>query len=267
MRLLRIVPCLALCSALACALLAAPQSSEGATFTIDSSQSYLSIAVGAYDGDTFVSFTTPQVAVPASDSTSLSGTLDVTGGFGSVGIAGGAITFDNQPTDMEPLPGGGLPGSAPAAYGLVIDLDGLISGPGAARGVGAGISLASTPLVGNAFSGDGALLEILSGVLDVNLTGFTSIADSLDISGNSGINAGGSGTLDVVGLDGTLTIPLFVEAEVPVEVSPGFFLPLVARFEGQIVATGLVPEPGTIALFGVAAVALCIAGRRRLRRS
>jgi hypothetical protein len=33
---------------------------DAATFTIDASQSFLSIVVGGYDGDTFTAFTTPQ---------------------------------------------------------------------------------------------------------------------------------------------------------------------------------------------------------------
>jgi hypothetical protein len=255
-----------LCSAFALIAAATTSRTRAAEFTIDETLSSLSIVVGAYDGPTFVPITSPQVAVPPSNTTSLGGTLSVSGGIGSVGITGGAISFANQPTDMEPLPGGVLPGAAPANYGLLIDLDGIVAGPGAARGITADITLGSQLLLGNTFNVNGAVLGILTGALDVNLQGFTSVVTSVNIGGNSGVNAGGLGTLDVVGLDATMTVPLFVEALFPVEVAPGLVLPLTARFEGQIVATGVIPEPGSIALLGLAGVGLCLAGRRRLRR-
>lgn len=253
-----------LCALVATAVCSAATTAKAISFAIDSSQSSLSILVGAYDGELFVPFTTPQQ--PGSDTTSLNGTLDVLYGGATLGLGGGAIGFDNQPTDMEPLPGGTLPGAAPANYGLLIDLDGLVAGPAAGRGIGASVSLAPTLLLGNSFLADGALLSVIAGVLDVNLQGFTSVVDTLDISGNSGVNTGGLGTFDLVGQDGTITIPIYVEALVPVEVSPGFVLPLVAIFQGQIVATGLVPEPSTVVMLGMALVGLCVAGRRRLQR-
>jgi hypothetical protein len=146
---------------------------------------------------------------------------------------------------------------------LIVDLQGAVTGPGAARSLGANLALTSTTLVGNSFVPDGALLSLVSGVLDVNLSGLATVQDSLNISGNSGLNSGGLGTFNLVGLDGTISIPIYVEASVPVEVAPGFILPLIARFEGQVVATGLVPEPSSMLLGGLGLVGLGVVARRR----
>jgi hypothetical protein len=157
MRIVCLVRAALLSTLLAVATTTCVDSAKASTFTIDASQSFLSIVVGADDGGVFTPLTTPQL--PGSDSTNLLGTLEVNYSGLTIGVTSGGIDFGLQPDDMQPLPGG-LPGAAPANYGLNVDLQGFVSGPGAARGLGADLALAPAPLAGNSFLSDGALLSL-----------------------------------------------------------------------------------------------------------
>ncbi len=242
---------------------------RAAPLTIDPNQSFLSLVVGGIDDGqdppVFTPLTTPQV--PGSDSTRLSGQLDAHFGDGTIWFltSPGQIVFENQNDPMEPDIGGVLPGSAAANYGLIIDLQGLVTGPGAVRDVTSDLTSTTVPIVAGTFDSSAVTLSLNTGTLDVNLTGFTAIQDTVNISGNSGLNSDINGVVDIVGLTATVTIPIFVQALVPVEVSPGFVLPLTAIFEGQIVAVGQIPEPGSAVLLGMAGLGLAVVGVRHRR--
>jgi len=269
MRITRLIP-LACCIA-ACLSVGALRATA-ATFVLDPNNSNLKVSVGGYEDDgngnlVFVSFTSPQT--PGSDNTSLSGSLQATVGGGLIDFTGlSNIVFDNQSVDQEPLPGGILPGSATANYGVNLNVfDGAIFGPGAIRGALADLT-GNSLLVGNQFDSAGLLLALTAGTIDINLDanaiGQGILATSAAISGNSAANLATPGTLDLVGSDLNLYIPIFVEVAVPVQAG-SLTLTVIARFEGQITATSLVPEPSTFLMAGVGLVGLGAAGYRRAR--
>ena len=206
--------------------------------------------------------------LPASDLTHLGGFVQADVSGTAITFTGGSgITFDNQPTPMEPGIGGVLPGSAAAAYGLIIDVNGAITGPVRVRDALAEVTSGSIPWIGTAFDAAAASIGLTAGGMDVNLSGFTTVVDTLDLSGNSGLNLLPAGVITFDGPVASILIPIHVQADVPVEISPGFFITLTAIFDGQIVATGTVPEPSTFVLGGMGLAGLGMAAFRRRKKA
>jgi hypothetical protein len=81
------------------------------------------------------------------------------------------------------------------------------------------------------------------------------------VSNQFAVNTSTGGTL--LDLGGTLELTIPVSVIVPVDVG-GFILSAVLT--GQIVATAVVPEPGTVALLAIGGVALVPLVARRGRR-
>lgn len=235
------------------------------TLTIDSSQSFLKLAV-SIDGTPIAT-----AQVPGSDTTYIAGTLEATVSGGNITFDGGSVLdfleFDGGNTDLLPAVGGGSVGDpgtpAPADYGLLIDL-GIVSGYGAVRLALADVTGGPEAIAGNAFDTSNLTLALTDGDLDVNLSGFANIADSVDISGNMALNSsGGNGYTTVNNGMQYVVLPIDLEVVIPVEISPGVVLPITAAFTGQVVT---VPEPTTMALLGVACAVVPAVGYRRMRR-
>ena len=276
-----------------CVTACAVSVSAGTIYTIDPALSYLQISVQSQG----VPLTTAQY--PGSDSTSLSGTLDVSVGGGNITFnsSPGSIVFANQVLPVAPGPGGGNPspgtitafpdqpgaGLGVGQYGLnlIVPNDpGDPLNPDTAAIIGyADIAsalaslLGSSALVGTSFDTTGLTVSTDAGNLDYNLnngngdgppqTSTPFITGTTGIGGNSGAIAGaGNGSLITVGPGSTITIPVLVD----VLVDTGLIV-VDAIFQGQIVAHAAVPEPSTFALAGLGLVALIPVARRRLRKA
>jgi hypothetical protein len=251
------------------ALSSAASTAQAETLTINQALSYLRLAVLInLEGE--VPIATAQL--PGSDFTHIAGTLEAVAGVGNINFPGGSVLdfelYDGGNTNLLPDVGGGVigdPGTgAPADYGLNVDLTGLVAGPGAVRDALGDVTGGPTAVVADSFDATGLTLGLTAGSLDVNLSGIADVVDSVDISGNSALNInGGMGYTTIVNGMRYIRVPVNLDVIIEVEVFEGFFLPVTARFTGQIVT---VPEPGTLALLGIACAALPVVGYRRFRR-
>jgi hypothetical protein len=284
----RIVPLVVLACA-TCAL-SGFRSARADTFYVDPDFSSLSIAI--YDHSTSTLLTSAQTS--GSDTTTLGGTFDATIASGAITFNSGAISFDNQGTDMQPAIGGGgdsagtamnpyppSPGSDPASYGLVLsvyDPDNpeslVLAGVLAVRDALAGISSDSAITITGGSSFDASQINMVfnSGTtLDYNINngsdGSAFLNGTTAIDGTPGANTltgGGIGTFG--GVTG-ITIPVYVDVNVT---TGGLNVDVV--LSGSIGATNAapgapVPEPGTFVLAAMALVGGLPVAVRRMRKS
>ncbi len=227
-------------------------------YTIDSPTSFLTIQIPG--------LTIPQNA--GSDTTTLFGTLNAnltgTPTLGTIELTGGGdVQFNLQPLDPAPGPFGAA-GTAPAQYGLFVNLAPFASGPAALRdAVAEATSVLPIAVAGGVFDAAEVNMEILSANLDFDIAGtLLTEADRAVLSNQGGANGPGVGTLSLVGLIETLFIP--VNVAIPFD---DLGLPLTIEVTGQITATRVIPEPGTIVMLGVGMIGLVAVGRRRFRRA
>jgi len=227
-------------------------------YTIDTPNSFLQIQIP--------SVTIPQSA--GSDTTTLFGTLnaDVIGTptLGTIELTGGSdVQFNLQPVDPAPGPFG-VAGTAPAQYGLFVNLAPFASGNAALRdAVAEATSAAPIAVAVGTFDAAEVIMEILTANLDYDIAG--SLLTEMDravLLNQVGPNGPGVGTLSVAGLIETLFIP--VNVVIPFD---DLGLPLTIEITGQITATRVIPEPGTIVMLGLGLVGLVTIGRRRYAKA
>jgi hypothetical protein len=257
----------------------APVASAGTVFTIDNSQS--TITLGANIGGTTVLL--EQFA--GSLTTGVFGTIDTNfSPYSSIEfLGGGTIGFDQQGSNVEPGtwvpddpmdpygPGHFSGTDAPGQFGGTVNvLGGLVSGPAAGRNLtGEATSLMSI-MVDGAGNFDSTqlimgLVSNMSGdsVLDYDIGGAITAVGETSISNNSANDQDGGGTVTVSGTTATLTIPLHVE--IPIDLSG---TTITGTLDGNIVATAtVVPEPTTIAMLSMGLVGLVAVGYRRRRKA
>jgi hypothetical protein len=223
-------------------------------FTIDSSKSSLTLGVETLDG---TPITTAQT--PGSDTTIASGTAKIDVTPTTIQLLTTADTqFALQPAAQSPLPGGAA-GSAPAQFGLTLSVPGVASGVVAARDY---VGDATSPVValsGTSFDASQVTLDLPTGNTDYNLTVLGNPVVGSFTDNNPALNTLTGGTFTASGGVYTLTLPLLVKG--PATVGG---VTLNAVYSGLIVATAMVPEPGTLALAALGAVLLL--GRSRLSR-
>jgi hypothetical protein len=169
--------------------------------------------------------------------TSYSGTVVITdprgGSFSFVSANGIAANSGN----WQPLPGGTLPGSAPANYGLRQSLLGAVA---ALRNGRFGLTSGTLTLSGSGGNGTFPVSQVtgtaLQGDDDYNAgalgTGTSSIAGLMSAAGPSGSN----GNIVISGLNITLTLPVNMSFSQTVS-----GITIVVTLTGQLVATGTLP--------------------------
>jgi hypothetical protein len=192
-----------------------------------------------------------------SNTATFGGTIDATSNGTDITFNSAAIDANLLANPQSPAVGGGA-GSAPADVGLSIS--GLVSGSAAIRDFILGLSSGAIPLAGGTTFGLPPItLDITSGSLDYNVTGLLTAQGNASIVGESANPTAGVGTL----IGDTLTIPVSVTITFPLTTGVNADVVLL----GQIVATEVIPEPGTIAMLGMGIIGLVAVGRRRFRKA
>ena len=191
-------------------------------------------------------------------------------------VGDGTITADLNPGDITIqsanvialdsgnwLPDGSLAlVPAPANWAFFVNAGVLGTANGAIRNATQNLSSSTQLIIGTSFNATGITATITTGVLDFLGTppALSGLTNSYNLATLSGANAPATGTIQIVGLQYELTIP------VNVTYTQG---PFTANFVGQVVAYALVPtttalpEPTTLALFGLGAIGLAMKVRRR----
>ncbi|MEL7237739.1 MAG: hypothetical protein AAGK78_02665 [Planctomycetota bacterium] len=230
---------------------ALPASADVMNFTVDPSQSSLTVS-GSLGNGIFSVTAAPQFA--GSDVATLQGNLQADVTATSISFTGGsAIDADVLATPVAPGVGG-VAGTGPGDLGFVFaGLLGAVNVDAAGRDLL--FDVASGPAVlgtGGAFSA-AANLSVLDGDIDFN-------GVALGEAAQGSVPLDGEVAPNVTALDGTLVEigGLFV-LTLPVEVTfeyedDGFTGSLLAT--GQIVATAPVPEPTSLTVLAVAGLAL-----------
>jgi hypothetical protein len=245
-------------------------------FLIDESESFITMDIIA-----IVDIASPQIA--GSDSAVPTGSImaNRVGGLnGTIEFTPGTFDFLNFPMLLEPAeyadgvtvsPAPVPPGEAMAQYGFDIDvLGGAIVGQAALRALTGELTSGVLDLTAGDFDSTLVDLGIPTGHADYSLVGpgiplFG--VPAIDEAGGSDVedlvatNTGAGGMLSVAGLIETLTMP--IDLTIVTELG-GVEVSLVAT--GQIVATRVIPEPGTFTLLGAGLVGLVAVGRHRWRR-
>ncbi len=229
---------------------------NAATYVIDQAQSTITI------GGTVLGIIPIVRQSVGSNIAVIAGSIDATAG-------GGFLTFTGGLADAVEKPGPFLPG--------VISGDPPVAGPAAPADVALFLGNASTgrlalrdfaitlsgsaPLAGTDFDLTALTITVTSGSMDFQSTLLNQFGHE-EIAGETANPTEGVGTLsgDVL----TIPINVSIEFEVTEGDPPGM---AVVTLIGQIVATRVIPEPGTIAMLGLGAIGLIVVGRRRLRKA
>jgi hypothetical protein len=224
-------------------------------FQIDNSQSFMSLEFQTPAGDPL---TTAQT--PGSDTTKLSGTLDVD-------LTGSTIQFLStldtqlalQNIPQQPLINGD-PGSSPAQFGYTVDSPGVASGFIASRNYVGDATSAPIPWSGGAFDATGVqvAVPISDSSYNVVVLGLPYQGDV--VGGLPAANQLSDGSLTLSGGLYTLAFPLYVQTQFSL-----LGLDIVGVFSGQVVATAAVPEPSALVTATLGAIALMTMIRRRRR--
>lgn len=232
---------------------AATARAEIRTYTLNPTSSTL-----RFSGSVSAFAATPQTA--GSDTTRYSGTLMVDVTTNTIRFLNGSV-IDAQPQSIAQAPAAnGAQGTAQADYGYNISQPPFDSGQAAIRNLVLDVESGVLTRTGTSFpSGQTVLVD--SGVLDYRVTGLTNENGRESQVGEAATNAAAAGSLTVAGTTETLTLPInanFRFTAIDLGDSP-------FTATGQLVATRVIPEPGSAGLLAAAGAAAVLAVRRRAR--
>lgn len=225
------------------------------TFTIDPLQSSLTIS-GTADFGVYGTYPiAPQG--PGSTTAPISGSVvAITDLATTISFPGGSSLVPGITGNWAPGVGGAA-GTQPAEFGVLVS-GGFLGGIDYA-GTNVNLDLTSGPiaLLGPAFDATNLTGTLLSGTVDIRGYGplLNGAFDSQSFSNLSDQNQSGLGSLTVLGNLATLTIPVYVQEDLPFTFSTAH-----ATLTGQIVATAVVPEPSTMAMAALGAIGMVVLG-------
>jgi hypothetical protein len=226
------------------------------TFTIDSTQSALTLS-GAVSLADLGTFPVSQQA-PGSLTTSLSGTVELDTDLATT------LTFSSGSSIAPDIGGawsptaGGFAGTQPAEYGVRIPVSVIGGVDYAATNTVFDATSAPIGLLAGAFDATQLTLNLLTTTVDFQSFGLLSGTFGTGVVTNqAAIDQLGGGTLTVVGNVATLIVPIQISETLPIANSVAYL-----TLTGQLVATAVVPEPSSIILAAFGGLAF-IAWRRR----
>jgi|GEM_PF-2143006 len=267
----------------ACALVPSITKAANVNYTIDESRSFMKLnnAINAPPPIGLITnATTPQF--PGSNFATPTGTISADRyedfGFEFIALTGSSFTYLNNPTPMAPgyttvttEPAPQPPSTDPAQWGFNLNLFNGIVGPTAIRDTLTSVTMGDQIIFGGAFDAQQVEFFVLQVHNDFSYTGPGlppfGIGPIDEWTGGllppgSAFNTSINGTVTQVGLvetlflDISLTVPTFVGS-----------VPVGLVFTGEIYATRVVPEPGTIAMAALGMIGLVTVGYRARKRN
>ncbi len=269
----------------ACALVPSISNAANVNYTIDESRSFMQLnnAIDASSAGLglITTATTPQfagsdIAIPTGSISAIRTTDIDLNEF--LTLTGSSFTYLNNPTPIAPgytngttEPAPQPPSTGPAQWGFNLNLFNGIVGPTAIRDMFTSVTMGEQFLFGGFFDASQVELDVLSVHNDFSYTGpglppfgigpideWTGGALPPGSAMNSSFN--GSVTLD------GLVETLFLEIDLTVSTFVGD-VPVGLVFTGEIYATRVVPEPGTIAMAALGMIGLVTVGYRARKRN
>ncbi|MEM6314518.1 MAG: hypothetical protein AAF743_10545 [Planctomycetota bacterium] len=211
--------------------------SRALTLTIDPQLSSIQVATTTGDDG----FGGPYVGQPTAAGgfeTTVSGTLEVAAAGSTFQVLAGSEFFADDEELFEP-------GSAPASFAITYPGVVALSGADlslATRGLAFSIEdAAARSLTGSTVGGGSPAIALTQGVAELNFGNPPVVPlGFLNLSGSA--VSSGPGNYEVVGQNATLTLPFQFTVDLPGIVAT------TTTYSGNLVATGVIPEPTSAAL-------------------
>lgn len=267
----------------ACALVPSISTAANVNYTIDSQLSFMKLdnvidATGAGLG--MLDATVAQF--PGADIAKPTGTISANRyqdfGFEFIALTGSSFTYLNNPTPIAPGYTNGTtdpapqpPSTDPAQWGFTLNLFGGIVGPTAIRDTLTSVTMGDQLIFGGTFDASQVQFDVVQVHND-----FSYVGPGIPAFGIGAIDEWTGGLLPP-GFDmnqsfnGSVTVnglveTLFLEIDVAVPSAVGD-VPIFLVFTGEIYATRVVPEPGTIAMAALGMIGLVTVGYRARKRN
>jgi len=269
----------------ACALVPSITKAANVNYTIDESRSFMKLnnaidataaGLGILANNTSPQFPGSNFATPTGSISAIRTTDIDSNEF--IELTGSSFTYLNNATPIAPgytsgttEPAPQPPSTGPAQWGFILNLFNGIVGPTAIRDAFTSVTMGEQFIFGGAFDASQVEFDVVSVHNDFSYTGPGlppfGIGPINEWTGGplppgSAMNTSFNGTVTQVGLvetlflDISLTVPTFV-GDVPVGLV----------FTGEIYATRVVPEPGTIAIAALGMIGLVTVGYRARKRN
>ncbi len=267
----------------ACALVPSVSYAANVNYIIDETRSSMkldnvidatSAGLGFLDA-TAAQFAGADIAIPTGSISAIR-----TSSFGDefIELTGSSFTYLNNPTPMAPgytngttEPAPQPPSTGPAQWGFNLNLFGGIVGPTAIRDTLTSVTMGEQFLFGGFFDASQVEFDVLQVHNDFSYVGLGIPAFGIGpinewtgdlLPPGSDMNMSFDGSVTLAGLVETLYLK--IDVAVPTFVGD---VPIFLVFKGDIYATRVIPEPGTIAMAALGMIGLVTVGYRARKRN